>query len=105
MTQVSGEGSHLLDDSLVGAVVLTQENATRVFCGIVLIQPVQQRHVQIALPCKFAVHKWTQLHEWSGEKSKVSTKKDRGSSEYSYIFPLHSVQLHFVVSLKKGPVL
>lgn len=53
--------SHLLDDSFMGAVVLTQKDATGEFWGVVLIQPVQQGHVQVPLPSKLTVHKWTQL--------------------------------------------
>ena len=52
---------HLLDDGLVGAVVLTQQDAAGELWGIVLVQAVQQRHVQVALPRKLAVHKRTEL--------------------------------------------
>lgn len=39
------ESRHLLDDSFMGAVVLTQENTTGEFRGVVLIQSIQQGHV------------------------------------------------------------
>lgn len=67
------ESRHLLDDSFMGAVVLTKENTTGEFRGVVLIQSIQQGHVQVALPCKLAVHKWTELEIEGGQKEK---KKD-----------------------------
>lgn len=100
LTQGGVEGSHLLDDSFVGAVVLAQEDATWVFRGVVLIQPVQQWHMQVALPCKLTVHKWTELQsegcrmerERNGRKgvgdmeSKVSLKHDKGRlPSYSHL--------------------
>lgn len=78
-TQGSVEGSHLLDDSFMGAVVLTQEDATGEFPWVVLIQSVQQWHVQVTFPCKLTVHKWTELQingqRMEGEmENKVSFK-------------------------------
>lgn len=55
------KSSHLLDDCLMGAVVFTQQDPAGVLGGIVLVQPVQQGHMKVPLPCKLAVHKWTEL--------------------------------------------
>lgn len=71
--KVARESRHLLDDSFMGAVVLTKENTTGEFRGVVLIQSIQQGHVQVALPCKLAVHKWTEL-EIEGEDKKEKKK-------------------------------
>lgn len=97
LTQASVEGSHLLDDSLVGAVVLTQQNAAGVFCGVVLVQPVQQRHVQVTLPCKFAVHKRTQLEEGGKKKkAKLVQRRTVSSQEPSHTLPLARVIIMFL---------
>lgn len=67
----------------MGAVVLTKENTTGEFRGVVLIQSIQQGHVQVALPCKLAVHKWTEL-EIEGEDKK-KRKKDVVVVKESYV--------------------
>lgn len=53
--------SHLLDDGLVGAVVLAQQDATGVLGRVVLVQPVEQRHVQVSLARKLTVDKRAEL--------------------------------------------
>lgn len=55
------KSSHLLDDCLMRAVVFTQQDPAWVLRGIVLVEPVQQGHMEVSLPCKLAVHKRTEL--------------------------------------------
>lgn len=59
--RVVWKSSHLLDDCLMGAVVFAQHDPAGVLGGVMLVQPVQKRHVQIPLPRKLAVHKRTEL--------------------------------------------
>jgi hypothetical protein len=51
----------------VGAVVLTEQDATGEFLRVVLVQAVQQGHVQVTLPRKLTVHKGTQLRRGEGD--------------------------------------
>lgn len=57
------KSSHLLDDCLMGAVVFTQQDPAGVLGWVMLVQAVQQRHVQIPLPRKLTVHKRTELED------------------------------------------
>lgn len=65
------EGRDLLDDGLVGAIVLAQQDATGVLGRVVLIQPVEQRHVQVSLACKLTVDKRAEL-QGDGSSESVS---------------------------------
>ena len=67
--QAPGAG-HLLDDGLVGTVVLTEQDATGELLRVVLVQAVQQGHVQVTLPCKLTVHKGTQLGRGEGDRER-----------------------------------
>lgn len=76
----------------MGAVVLTQKDATGEFRGVVLIQPVQQGHVQVTLPSKLAVHKWTQLQS-KGQRAYDLFSKHTTKTGFRLFFQLIKAKL------------